>query len=163
MVAEVDWSAEERVLRTRLAGVLQREEVYTWQRRLESAAGQIPSGEPFFMLVDISGYEVGEQALDVHKAQREVIPIFLARHGFEVGFFRLMDVQNTIPPDPERGRCLAVVHVHHDCTKMERYRELLGSDREQFFCERSAAEGWLRNTAAVVLGARTVTLACDSS
>ena len=96
------------------------------------------------MLIDIRGYEVSEQDRELHQAQRAIIPTFLARHGFEVGFFRLFNVENTIAPDPARARCVAAAHVHHDGAKMDLYNQQIATDRERFFRDPAEAEAWLR-------------------
>jgi hypothetical protein len=120
---QTDWQLEERILRTRLSGILQPEDLETWEQQLEDLSRQIPKHFDFAMLVDIRGYEVSEQDKALHQRQRVIIPTLLARHGFEVGFFRLFEVQNTISLDPERARCRVVAHVHHDCDKMALYNQ----------------------------------------
>jgi hypothetical protein len=137
------WSPAEQVLRTCISGILQLEHIEVWNHSLEQASRQIPNHLTFTMLVDIYDYEVSEQDKAVHMQQRVVIPTFLTRPGFEVGFFRLFDVQNTIKPDSDRARCIAVAHVHHDCDKMALYNQNLGRSTERFFCHRSEAENWL--------------------
>lgn len=140
---QTTWNPVEQILRTRISGVLRPEQVEEWERSLEQASNQIPNTVNFAMLVDIQGYEVSEQDKAVHQQQRVVIPTFLARHGFEVGFFQLFEVQNTITPDPDRACCIAVAHVHHDCNKMALYNHNLGRSTERFFCRLSEAEEWL--------------------
>ncbi len=141
---QTEWRPVEQILLTRVAGILRQEQVEEWERDLERTSRQIPKNLTFVMLVDIRGYEVSEQEREVHQLQRIIIPTFLARHGFEVGFFRLFDVRNTIPIDPDRARCVAVAHVHHDCEKMALYNQNLGRATERFFCNLSDAEEWLR-------------------
>ncbi|MBD2072557.1 hypothetical protein H6F86_01225 [Phormidium sp. FACHB-592] len=142
-IMHTTWNPTEQILRTRISGVLNQEQVEAWEQSLEQMSRQIPKHLNFTMLVDIQGYEVSEQDKAVHQQQRVVIPTFLARHGFEVGFFRLFEVQNTIPPSPDRARCVAVAHVHHDCNKMALYNQNLGRSNERFFCQLSEAEAWL--------------------
>jgi hypothetical protein len=143
-IMHTTWDSTEQILRTRISGVLHQEQVEAWKQSLEQMSRQIPKHLNFTMLIDIQGYEVSEQDKAVHQQQRVVIPTFLARHGFEVGFFRLFEVQNTIPPNPNRARCVAVAHVHHDCNKMALYNQNLGRSSERFFCQISEAEAWLR-------------------
>ena len=142
------WSAPERLLSTRLTGVQSLESVRDWADALEAEAARIPADQSFAMLVDIRGYEVAEQPAEVHRVGREVIPRFLARHGFEVGFFRLLEVENQIPADPLLARCLHVAHVHHDPDKMERYEQTLGRDEERFFTDPGRAREWIGTTLA---------------
>jgi len=71
----------------------------------------------------------------------------LAKHSFTVGYFKMFDVENTIPPDPSLATCIAVAHVHHDGNKMDRYNETLGRDVEQFFTDASDAHQWLCSVA----------------
>ncbi len=137
------WDSTKQILRTRISGRLHQEQVEAWERSLEQVSRQIPKHLNFTMLIDIQGYEVSEQDKVVHQQQRVVIPTFLAKHGFEVGFFRLFEVQNTIPPNPDRARCIAAAHVHHDCNKMALYNQNLGRSNERFFCQLSEAEAWL--------------------
>lgn len=143
-IIQTTWNSIEKVLCTRVSGILQQEEVEAWERSLERTSSEIPQDLDFVMLVDIQGYEVSEQDKAIHQKQRVIIPTFLARHGFEVGFFRLFEIQNTITPDPNRARCTAVAYVHHDCDKMALYNQNLGRTVERFFCDRSEAEGWLQ-------------------
>ncbi len=143
-LVRTEWSPAEGILRTRLSGVLTPEQVQRWREEIDRAGESIPAGREFGMLVDIRGYEVSEQDPAVHRVQREIVPTFLARHGFEVGFFRLFEVENTIARDPTRARCVAVAHVHHDRAKMELYTEKLGTEREGFFPGPGEAEAWLR-------------------
>jgi hypothetical protein len=56
----------------------------------------------------------------------------------------MFDVRNTIPIDPDRARCVAVAHVHHECEKMALYNQNLGRATERFFFHLSDAEEWLR-------------------
>lgn len=142
------WSPADGILRTRLSGVLRPDELRDWSDGLERASREIGSGTPFAMLVDLRGYEVGEQDPEIHRVQREIVPTFLARHGFEVGFFRMYEVENTIPPDPSLGRCVAVAHVHHDRNKLELYNERIATARERFFWDAEEAERWLRDASA---------------
>ncbi|MBD1912077.1 MULTISPECIES: hypothetical protein [unclassified Leptolyngbya] len=146
------WSPEENILRTHIAGIVNHEQVEEWKQTLERESRKIPNHLSFSMLVDIQGYEVSEQDPAVHQQQRVIIPTFLARHGFEVGFFRLFDIQNTIPPDPDRACCTVVAYVHHDCNKMALYNQNLGRAVERFFCRLSEAEVWLQqNTSHVAV------------
>ena len=138
-----DWNATTSVLATRLSGVLSPDHVGQWEQELQLASRAVPPDSTFTMLVDIHGYEVDDQDREVHQRQRVVIPTFLARHGFEVGYFRLLDVENTIPADPTLPRCTAVAHVHHDFNKMSLYNEKIGSDVERFFTSRDDAAAWL--------------------
>ena len=55
----------------------------------------------------------------------------------------MLEVVNTIAPDPDAGRCVGVAHVHHDPGKMGHYNETLGGDSERFFTDREDADGWL--------------------
>ncbi|MEP0914926.1 hypothetical protein NDI45_28940 [Leptolyngbya sp. GB1-A1] len=147
MMAEImhtTWNSTEQILRTRISGILHQEQVEAWEQSLEQVSRQIPKHLDFTMLIDIQGYEVSEQDKAVHQQQRVVIPTFLARHDFEVGFFRLFEVQNTISPNLDRARCVAVAHVHHDCNKMALYNQNLGRSNERFFCQLSEAEAWLQ-------------------
>ncbi len=116
-------------------------EVAAWRDALYGAAAAVPPGVTFRTLADIRGYEVAEQERAVHAAMREVLPAFLAAHGFAVGFWGLYGA--TPPPAGPGARCRAVAHVHHDRDKMDRYNELLATDVERFFDDRAAAAAWL--------------------
>jgi hypothetical protein len=131
---------EDGLLRTRLSGLLRADDVDAWRDGLNRTAAAIPT--PFRMLVDIRGYEVAEQDPSVHRTQREVVPLFLAAHGFRPAFFDLFEAE---PPPPTDGaaRCLAVAHVHHDAAKMAGYTERLGRAAERFFTDPGEAEAWL--------------------
>lgn len=139
-----DYDSSKQTLISRVTGILAQEEVVRWRDGLYAAAAQIPPGGEFRALMDIRGYEVSEQERAVHTAMREVIPIFLAEHGFVVGFWRLYDA--TPPPAVSTSRCRAVAHVHHDVEKAERYNELLSTATERFFTDRDAAQAWLETT-----------------
>lgn len=95
------------------------------------------------MLVDIRGYSVSDMDPTVHKVQREVIPLFLASHHFRTGFIDFFGVKGEIAASRDNATCLAVAHVHHDCPKMELYRQTLGREEEGFFCQLPEAEAWL--------------------
>lgn len=136
------------VLRTRLSGVLSAAEVGAWAADLEQAGRAIAFAHPFRMIVDIRGYEVAEQDPGVHRLQRLVIPTFLARHGFEVGYFRLFEVENSIAAEAGLARCIAVAHVHHDAGKMALYNERLATPAEAFFTDPEEAEAWIRSAPA---------------
>ncbi len=131
-------------LYTALNGLVDHGEVAAWEAELYGAARSLPEGARFQVIEDLRGYEVAEQAVPVHKEMREVTPRFLAAHGFVVGFFRLYETE---PPAPSEPRAVTrVVHLHHDTHKMDRYRELLGNDRENFFSDADAAREWLSET-----------------
>ena len=138
----VAYDAAAGTLRTRLAGTLTLADVHAWRDALHAAGRAVPAVAEFRALVDIRGYDVGAQDMAVHRVQREVVPRFLAAHGFVVGFFRLYE-ETPPPADPSLARCIAVAHVHHEAFKMERYDELLGSDTERFFTDPAEAEAWL--------------------
>lgn len=67
----------------------------------------------------------------------------LAKHAFEVGYFKLFAVKNTIPVDPALAHCIAVVHVHHDRNTMDQYNAALAHDTERFFTDEQEALSWL--------------------
>ena len=138
----VRWIEEKRLLTTRVTGVLTKSDVQSWRDLLHMTGRRIASDTDFRMMIDIRGYEVSEQDREVHMRMREVTPLFLAGHGFTVGFFRLYDEK---PPSPEASlaRCIAVAHVHHDAAKMERYNELLSTPVERFFVDAEEADRWL--------------------
>ncbi len=137
----VHYDADCRTLYTALNGVVDFATVASWEAELYGAIRAIPEGSAFQVIDDLRGYEVADQALPVHREMRLVTPRFLAAHGFVVGFFRLYD--ETAPAASEPRVCTRVVHLHHDAHKMERYRELLGSDDESFFTDVDAARDWL--------------------
>ncbi len=146
-ITDVSWNEDTRILTTRVAGVLTASQVQTWKDRLYQAGRLFPKEGPFKMLIDIQGYEVADQAREVHQVMREVTPVFLASHGFNVGFFSLYEVEPPVAREEASARCIAVAHVHHDADKMERYNELLGTDSERFFCDAGDAELWLTELA----------------
>jgi hypothetical protein len=132
----------------RVSGVLTLDEVERWAAELDGRWSARGHDRPFVAVIDIRGYEVADQDRTVHQHQRVIIPTLLARHGFEVGFFRLLEEPNTIPADPSRARVIAVAHVHHDASKMARYAELLGTENERFFTDPNEAERWARSSLA---------------
>ena len=138
------WQAQTNLLSTRVAGVLTLDEVRRWKEGLEQMARRISKDETFRMLVDIRGYEVADQEREVHQAMREVVPLFLAAHGFRMGFFDLYEEEPPVGRGETSARCVAVAHVHHDAGKMERYNELLARPAERFFTDADEAERWLR-------------------
>lgn len=143
MPAASAWDARQGVLRTRFCGVVGIGEVVAWRAGLYTAAAGIPRDTPFKMLVDIRGYSVTDMDPTVHKVQREVIPLFLAGHHFRTGFIDFFGVKGEITASRDNATCLAVAHVHHDCPKMELYRQTLGREEEAFFCQLPEAESWL--------------------
>lgn len=138
-----EWQESDRVLLVRLAGRLTLEQVHEWESGLLQMSRHIPVSQPIKVLIDLRGYEVSEQAIEVHKVQRLIMPALLAKHAFTVGYFKMFDAENTIPADPALARCIAVAHVHHDENKMARYNENIGSVMEKFFTDTNAAHQWL--------------------
>lgn len=137
----VHYDASCGTLYTAINGVMDFATVAAWEAELYGAIRALPAGSDFQVIEDLRGYEVGDQAMAVHKELREVTPRFYAAHGFVVGFFKLYD---ETPPEPSEPRkCRRVVHLHHDAFKMERYRELLGTPDESFFSDVDAAREWL--------------------
>jgi hypothetical protein len=131
----------DNLLVTEVNGALTMDEVRAWRRQLDLLTSRMDQASSFAALVDLSGYEAFDQERQVHQAMREVMPHYLARHGFVVGFWGLYAAS---PPFQEAGpACRAVAHVHHDRDKMDRYNELLRTSTEQFFRDRSAAATWL--------------------
>jgi hypothetical protein len=128
---------------TRLSGRQTVESIAAWERTLNAVVEMIDPATTFRALVDIRGYEVAEQDREVHMQQRVVIPMWLARHGLTVGFFGLYEIENTIVPSDQAPVCVQVAHVHHDKHKIDRYNELLASERERFFVDRDEALAWL--------------------
>lgn len=122
-------------------GAMSFADVAAWEAELYGAARSLPEGARFQAIDDLRGYEVGEQALALHKELRTVMPRFLAAHGFVVGFFRLYDEPAPAPSEPRTA--WRVVHLHHDAQKMSRYRELLGTETENFFTCPEQAREWL--------------------
>lgn len=55
------WNLTERILRTQISGVLREEQLEEWKHSLEEASCQISQHLNFAMLVNIQGYEVGDQ------------------------------------------------------------------------------------------------------
>ena len=141
----VNWHPEKSLLSTRVAGVLTAEEVQAWKDQLEQTSRRIPKEQPFKMLIDIRNYEVADQDREVHQVMREVTPLFLAAHGFVVGFFKLYDVVPPIGRGKENALCIAVAVVHHDAAKMDRYNEILSTPSERFFHAVEEAEEWLHS------------------
>lgn len=122
-------------------GILSPMEVEAWKDALYCSTADMPPAVTFQFVNDLYNYDVADQSLAVHKQMREVVPRFLAAHGFVVGFWRLYEAH---PPAPSRSAtCTRVAHVHRDCRKMVHFNELLGSSVEQFFCEPDGAEAWL--------------------
>jgi hypothetical protein len=141
MASTTHYDPATRTLVTAVSGVVTLRDVAAWEDDLRRAADEVPEGAEFRALIDIRGYEVADQDRAVHQAMRQVMPTFLARHGFAVGFWGLYGVA---PPEPSRpARCRAVAHVHHDGDKMDRYNELLATATERFFVDRDAASAWL--------------------
>lgn len=140
------WNANDGIVHTRLTGIQTLASIDAWEQSLDDVTASIRFAAPtqtFRALVDIRGYEVDEQDRDVHQRQRVVVPLWLARHGLTVGFFGLYEVENTIVPADDAVRCSRVAHVHHDQLKMDRYNELLASERERFFTDPAEAHRWL--------------------
>lgn len=124
-----------------VSGKLDCGEIAAWEAELYGAARTLEDGASFQFIDDLRGYEVADQDLTAHKELREVTPRFLAAHGFVVGFFKLYEA--TPPEASESRRCTRVVHLHHDENKMARYREVLGTDLENFFSDADRARDWL--------------------
>lgn len=138
-----EWSAEARLLTTRISGPVSLADVEAWIEGLRAAEDCIPPGEPFRMLIDLRGYEVADVDPEVHKVQREIIPRFLARHGFRAAYLSLFEESEELAIETDGPICAAAAHVHHDCNKMTLYDGRLGRANERFFCDLSEAEEWL--------------------
>ena len=148
-IITVTWLDDAQVLSTRVAGVLSLDDVERWRQDLQRTVRRLPREGVFRMLVDVRGYEVADQNRHVHQVMREVIPLFLAAHGFRVGFFDLYQAEPSVGRDAAEALCVAAAHVHHDQAKMERYNELLGTTSERFFSDLAEAAAWLQHTPAV--------------
>lgn len=137
----VEYDPTSETLSSRVTGILSMTDVTEWRDALYRGVARRPAGTVFRALTDIRGYEVADQDRSVHAEMRQVIPVFLAEHGFAVGFWRLYEAD---PPAPASSiRCRAVAHVHHDQEKADRYNELLATATERFFTDRAAAQEWL--------------------
>ena len=142
-MTSTDWHPDDTLLVTRITGTLSLGDVQAWQYDLDQHAARLPA--TFKLLVDLRGYEVSDQAPEVHRLQREVIPLFLARHGVIVGFFDLFGTTPSDLPATRQARCIAVAHVHHDAAKMALYNERLGRPEERFFTDPAEARAWLQH------------------
>ncbi len=139
---ESRWNGGEHVLSTRIAGRVTLAEVEAWRDGLLAAAEEAADND-FRMLIDICGYEVADVAPEVHKVQREVIPLFLLEHGHRTRLLELFP-DAVVPEVPRRGGAIvAVAHIHHDEGKMALYDQKLGAPDERFFTERASAVAWL--------------------
>lgn len=137
------WDPGRHILRTRFSGPAGIAQVVSWRAGLYAAAASIPRGAAFKLIVDARGYSVADIDPSVHKVQREVIPLFLATYHFRTGFIDFFGVKGEVVAAKEDARCMAVAHVHHECPKMELYRQTLGRADENFFCLIQEAESWI--------------------
>ena len=144
-VAETGWDAEAATLATRLGGEVSLADVRRWKESLERELARIPDGARFRMIVDLTGYDVGD--LEAHKEMRVVVPLTLAAYGHRTALLDLFDPVD-LPIGTTRGiTCVAVAHVHHDAEKMRQYDERIARDDERFFTDAASAEAWIRGIA----------------
>jgi hypothetical protein len=141
MAYSVRFEPASSTLFSNLSGILSGQEVEAWEAALYEHATRLGPGTRFQFVDDLHGYEVADQDPKVHQKMRVVTPRFLADHAFAVGFWRLYE--QVPPPATRPSICRRVAHVHHDCAKMERYTELLGSGIEAFFCDAGEAHAWV--------------------
>jgi hypothetical protein len=143
------WNDTSGVLVTRLASPATAAEVLEWKASLDESVERLPDGSTFKLLVDIRGYEASENA-EAHRLMREVVPLFLARHGMRPAVLDLFP-EATVEVTAARGViCTAFANVHHDEGKMATYEKRLGRDDQRFFTDPIAADEWLRTAGAAM-------------
>jgi hypothetical protein len=138
------WDSDRRTLFTRFSGIPDATDVERWKTGLWDAVRAMPQGCAFKTLIDLSGYSVDAVPRDVHFAQRTVIPEFLAAHNFKIGYLKMYAEPVALHPGAGNRNCVATAHVHHECYKMEFYREKFGEARDGYFCDAAEADHWLR-------------------
>lgn len=136
------WNEQKKLIITRIAGEVDRNDIEKWTMSLLSSLKQVPTQSEFKILIDLFGFRALD--LEVHKKFRTVIPLTLARYGWKVGYVALFDEGTSLSLSTEDGiKCVAAAHVHQDETKMEKYQSLFGTDKEAFFTDPLIAERWL--------------------
>jgi hypothetical protein len=141
-MSDIRWNPADRVLISRLSGIVRMVDVERWKADLGVAVGAIRDGKTFGLLSDLSGYEPAD--LEAHKAMRTVIPLLLAEHGFRTGLVALVGAEEPAVTTTRGITCVAVAHVHHDAGKMALYEEQVGGATERFFTDSAAALVWVR-------------------
>lgn len=118
-------------------------DVRAWRASLEEELARVPDGGTFRLLVDMRGYEAGNNP-EAHQEMRVTVPTLLARHGLRTAILNLFP-EAKLDVTAERGvTAEAVAYVHHDANKMAMYNDQLNPTRERFFTDRAAAEAWLQ-------------------
>jgi hypothetical protein len=132
------------ILRTRLQGVVDADDVRTWAAGLRARLAAIPDGRPFKLMVDLIGYEPRDIA--AHKEMRLEVPYLLARHGLRSAYADLYPEEPEVEVSVERGvYCVACANVHHDPVKMGDYEARIATPKQRFFTDRGQAEIWLNS------------------
>ena len=133
-----------RVLTTRLIGVVESDDVMSWNDDLARALDALPRGSTFAMILDLHSYSSGSIA--AHKAMRTVIPDALARHGMRPAYVDLFDPRpEMVVASRPSARCVAFANVHRDADRMADYEERAGKPDQRFFSDIAAARRWIDN------------------
>lgn len=138
------WDSDLKTLFTSFSGVPEAADVERWKSSLWNSVQAIPQGCGFKILINLSGYSVDAVPRDVHFLQRTVIPEFLAAHNFKIGYLKMYAEPIALHSGDGDRNCIAAAHVHHECFKMEFYREKFGDARDGYFCDAAEADQWLR-------------------
>lgn len=138
-----NWLESEQLLITRLAGMVDAEDVLQWKDSLFQALAQIKPGTAFKMLVNIHGFKAVN--FDVHKVFRTIIPLTLADYNFRIGYLDLFEDADVVLQKKNNSYCYAVAHTHHDAEKMHLYERECSRPNDRYFVDPKDAENWIRS------------------
>jgi hypothetical protein len=134
---------EQKLLVTRLSGLLNSSDINAWKDSLYKASEAMPDNSSFKILVDLHGFKA--ENFEVHKEYRTIMPLFLAEFGYRIGYLDMFP-EASVELKNNRGiRCVAMANVHQDESKMKDYQEKFSKAFEQYFTDSRAGTQWINS------------------
>lgn len=134
---------EQKLLVTRLSGLLNSSDIKAWRDSLYRASESIPDHSTFKVLVDLHGFKAGN--FEVHKEYRLIMPLFLAGFGYRIGYLDMFPEASLELKNMRGIRCVAMANVHQDESKMKDYQEKFSKPFEQYFTDSKAGIQWINS------------------
>lgn len=135
------WQPAERLVTTRLSGLLNTSDIQRWERMLTATMDQIPDHTQIKMLVNLHGFKA--ENFEVHKQYRNIIPLLLAQYGYRIGYLDMFPEASVTISHHRQIQVVAMANVHQDETKMKDYQEKFSKPYEQYFTDPDAALAWI--------------------
>lgn len=143
-ITTTNWYPEQELIITHISGLLNEEEIASWEKTLYSALDKIPDNGKFKILVNLHGFKAA--SFPAHKRFREIIPFTLAKYGWKTGYIELFEEEaKNFTTTVTRGiNCFAAAHCHQDETKIHLYEEHYSRNNEHYFTDPAKALAWIK-------------------